>query len=107
MTTRAESAGGQHATANSIFLFLKYFQSDQSVVDQHGVTDVDVVNQSFVIHVDGVFLLAVRATYCEFENVSGLQMQVRLQIARANRRTLGIEQNSDGAPRFLGELANQ
>jgi len=71
------------------------------VINQNGVAFVDIVDQSIVVHIHGVGFLALRAADGELENIAGFQMQIRLEIARANGGALCVHENGDGPAKLL------
>ena len=93
MPARAERARSEHFAANPIVLLFEHEHLDDAVIDQHRIARGDVVDQTVVIHVDGIGLLALCPAHGELQNVARLQIQIRLQIARANRRALRVEQD--------------
>ena len=72
VATRAEGSGSQDTTANSILPLLQDEQPDQAVVDQHGISDLNVIYESFVIYIDRIFLLALCSPDGELDRIAGV-----------------------------------
>ena len=54
---------------------VELFQDEEphhAVIDQHDVADGNVVDEALVVHIDGIFFLALRAADGELENVPRL-----------------------------------
>ena len=77
-----------------------------AVVHEHGVPHGNVIDQSIVIDVHGVLLLAPLAAHGEFNDVALLELELGGEIARANGWPLGIEQNPDHCAQVRSHLAN-
>jgi hypothetical protein len=61
VAARGEGAGGEHAAADVGVILREHLEADEAVVHQHGVADLDVVDEVLVVHVDGADLLDVLA----------------------------------------------
>src|SRR5581483_5628503 len=96
VAARAKCAGREHAALHAIGAFLQHFHPDHAVIDQHDVADIDVVYEPFVIYVHRIFLFALRPAHGELDYVARFQLQIGLYLARANGRTLRVEQDGDG-----------
>ena len=60
----------QDLATNPIPLLLQDEKPHHAIVDQDGVPDRNVVDQSIVIYVDGIFLLALGAPNGELEDIA-------------------------------------
>src|SRR5690606_32156839 len=69
-----EHAGRENFAADLVVLLGKHLHVHHAVVDEHGVADGDVVDKAVVVHVDGVGLLAHRATDGELHDVARLKI---------------------------------
>ena len=59
----------------------------------------DVLNQAVVVDIDRIEFLAARSADGKFHSVANLQIELRSEIACADRGPLGVEQDTDGASR--------
>ena len=77
-----------------MLVFFQHLHVDDSVIHQHGVSDMDVVHEAVVVHIYRIILLAERTPDSEFKNIPRLQIQFCWQVARADRRPLRVQQNT-------------
>ena len=71
----AEFALGEDLAFHLVAVLGEHFHFDRAVVDEHDVADADVVDEIVVVHIHGMFLLAVFAADGEGEFLSGLEVQ--------------------------------
>ena len=91
---RAHGALGKNLTTDTVFVFFQHLHVDDSVVHQHRVADMDVIDEAVVVHINRIILLAARAPDGKFKNIPRLQTQFRWQVSRADRGPLCVQQNS-------------
>ena len=95
VAARSHHTCGEEFAADFAAGFFQHLHVDHAVVHEHGVADGNVVDESVVIHADGVEFLALRAAHGEFKNVADLEIELRRQIAGANGGALRVHEDAD------------
>ena len=90
----SEESFRKNFATHTVGIFRQHLHVNNPIVHQHGIANMDVIHQSIIIHIHGVFLLAPRSTDCEFKNLAWLEIELHWQITRADRRTLCIEEDA-------------
>ncbi len=92
-------AGREHAATDVGVLFFQDLQADEAVVHQHGVADLDVVDQIAVVHVHRAHLLGVVAgragLYGKVKNLAGGEQDGVVHVAGADLGTLDVHHDGD------------
>src|SRR4030095_4463108 len=70
------------------------------------VSFLDVVDQAIVVHIHRIGFFALGSAHGEFKDVAGFEVQIGLEVAGANGRTLRVPENWDGTAKFLRDGAN-
>ncbi len=84
---------GEDLALHAVGVFFQHLHVDDPVVHEHDIAHMDVVHEAVVIHIHRVVLLALRAAHGEFKNIAGLEIQLRREIAGADRGALRIEKD--------------
>ena len=74
MAPRAHGALGENLATDAVLVFFQHLHVDDSVVHQHRVADMDVIDEAVVVHIHRVILLTARTPDSEFKNISGFQI---------------------------------
>src|SRR5438309_2097084 len=106
MTPSTENRARQNLAAYAISRLAKDKQFDQTIIDQNRVPNCHVVGKAAVIHVDRIAFFTLRSVHSEFQNVAGLQMQIGLQVAGPDSRSLRVEEKRNRSVRFLRQRSN-
>src|SRR5215471_3599967 len=106
MSSRPELRRSENFADDAVSFLAGDFEFEQPIIDQNGVTDVNVLSKLIVIYRDRILFRWLGAANCELEDVTLLQDQLRFDRPRSNRRTLGIEQNADRSSEFVRDFAD-
>ena len=101
-----EDSAGEYLTAHLVVFLSQYLHVEIAIVDHHHIFHRDVVDQSIVVDVDGVFFLALSPAYGEFDDVPGMEVEISSHVSRPDRRTLGIHHDGNVGRGSLGYLAD-
>ncbi len=96
----AEGAGGEDFAADLVVVLDEDLEVNDAVVDEHGVADVDVVDEAVVVHVDGIFFFAAGTADGEFEDVADLEIELGVDVAGADGGALGVEEDAGVGAEF-------
>jgi hypothetical protein len=95
VTTGAEQARGEDLAADAVVDLAQDLEVDDPVVDKHHVALRNVIDESVVIHADGVELLAVGAPHGELHDVADLEVELGSEVAGADRGALRVHEDAD------------
>ncbi|MDB6124928.1 MAG: cation transport ATPase [Pedosphaera sp.] len=95
MATAAELAIGKDFAFNLVAVFGEDFHLNGTIVHEHNVAYVDVVDEPGVIDVDGVDFLALGTTDSESEAFAGMEIERGGEFAGADGGALGIHEDAD------------
>src|SRR5581483_10615958 len=95
VTAAAELAVGEDFAFDLVAMLGVDLHLNGAVVNQDGVALADVVDEIGVVHVHGIFLLALRAADGEGKFLAGLEIERHRKVAGADGRALGIHENAD------------
>ena len=95
VASRAEHALGQHLALHAVFLLGQDFHVDVPVVHHDDVPVVNVVDQTVIVHVHRVVLLAFGSADGEFHHIPRVQIQIGGHVAGADGGALGIHHDGD------------
>jgi len=79
---------------------------DFAVVDEDDVADVDIIDEVFVIDVDGMFFLAAFAADGEGKMLAWAEVEGDGEVAGADGGALGIHKDGDGEVCGFGGAAD-
>ena len=97
---RTKNTLGEDLTPDAVVVLGQNFHVDDAVIDEHDISNGNVIDEPFIVDVDGMHILALRAANREFEDVARLKIEVCLQVPGADSRTLGIEQDASDDAEF-------
>ena len=107
MPARTQLAGNEHTAADAGLILGQHLELQESVVDEHGVADVDVLDQVLVIDVDGANLLGAGAGLDgEVEDFARFQLDRDAEIARANLGPLDVHHDGHFPIHAFADLPN-
>src|SRR5438477_7141688 len=87
MAPRPQRSRRNHSATNAVLPFLQHEKMNDAVINQNSVAFVDVIDQSIVVYIHRVGLLALGPAHGEFKDVARFEMQIGLEIAGTNGRT--------------------
>jgi hypothetical protein len=84
----------EYLTADTVIELGKDLEVNDSIVHKDHVPLVDVVDQAVVVNVDGIELLTAGTADGELHDVPNLEIKFRREVAGADSRTLGVEEDA-------------
>ncbi len=102
----AELAFGEDFAFHLVAFLGEHFHLDRAVVNQHHVTNADVVDEIFVVHVHGMLFQVAFTAHGKGEFLAGLQVERHAQVAGADGRALRVHHDAGVAGALGGFVAD-
>jgi hypothetical protein len=106
MTPGAENAFGQDLTPNVVVVLGQDFHVDDAVINEHDVSNRNVIDETLVVDIDRMHILTAFAAHGEVEDIAWFKIELCGQVAGADGRALGVEQDTRDDTEFGGNGAD-
>ncbi len=103
MASGTENALGEDLTPDAVVVLGQDFHVDDAVINEHDVSNRNIVNETLVVDIDRMHVFALLAAHGEIENIAWLKIELRLQVAGANGGALGVEEDARDDAELRGD----